>query len=121
MIKWIALPFGGEIKLRKALIGPVTFGKGEKIFEMCCGTGRATVFISEKADEECEIVAMDLSSGQLKYAKRRKYSCPTRFIEGDVTRTEFDDNSFDKVFITHAIHEMPRESRLQTLQEARPC
>ncbi|KPL22017.1 MAG: hypothetical protein AMJ75_08880 [Phycisphaerae bacterium SM1_79] len=119
MIKWIALPFGGETKLRRALIEPVSFGDGEKILEMCCGTGGATVFISERAGHGCEIIGMDLSSGQLKYAKKRKYACPTQFIEGDVTGTEFEDGSFDTVFITHAVHEMPRESRLQTLQEAR--
>ena len=52
-------------------------------------------------------------------AKKRTYSCPTRFIEGDVTETGFDDSSFDKVFVTHAIHEMPRELRLKTLLEAK--
>ncbi len=119
MIKWIALPLGGETKFRKALLEPVSFGSGEKILEMCCGTGGATVFISQKAGNECEIIGMDLSCGQLKYAKKKKYSCPTEFIEGDVTDTGFDDDSFDKVFITHAIHEMYRESRLKTLQEAR--
>jgi len=35
-----------------------------------------------------------------------------------VTETEFDDGSFDKVFITHAIHEMPRAERLKALREA---
>lgn len=119
MIKLISLPFGGEAKSRRALIEPVSFENGEKILEMCCGTGGATVFISEKAGDKCEIVGMDLSSGQLKYAGKKKYSCATRFVEGDVTSTEFDDGSFDKVFVTHAIHEMRRESRLETLQEAR--
>ncbi len=31
----------------------------------------------------------------------------------------FQNNTFDKVFITHAIHEMPRKYRLQSLHEAR--
>jgi ubiquinone/menaquinone biosynthesis C-methylase UbiE len=33
--------------------------------------------------------------------------------------TGFPDNSFDKVFITHAIHEMKRDERTATLEEAR--
>ena len=119
MIKCIALPFGGEAKLREALLEPVAFTNAERILEMCCGTGGATVFISKKAVGRCEIIGMDLSSGQLKIAKKKEYSCPTQFIEGDVTSAEFDDDSFDKVFITHAIHEMHRESRLKTLQEAK--
>jgi demethylmenaquinone methyltransferase/2-methoxy-6-polyprenyl-1,4-benzoquinol methylase len=119
LIKWIALPFGGETVVRRRMIEPVSFGDGERILDMCCGTGGATFFIAEKAGNTCEIVGMDLSSGQLQYAKKREYSCPTRFVEGDVTSTAFQENSFDKVLITHAIHEMPREARLATLCEAK--
>ncbi|UCG57682.1 MAG: methyltransferase domain-containing protein [Phycisphaerales bacterium] len=119
MIKWIMLPFGGEAALRRKMIEPVSFGGGERIFEMCCGTGGATFFIAEKAGNTCEIIGMDLSSGQLRHAKKRQYSCPVQFIEGDVTRTPFQENSFDKVLITHAIHEMPREARLAVLTEAK--
>jgi demethylmenaquinone methyltransferase/2-methoxy-6-polyprenyl-1,4-benzoquinol methylase len=118
MIRWISLPFGGEARWRTALIEPVSFGRNERILEVCCGTGGATFFISQKAGQGCEIVALDLSSGQLKRARKRKYSCPTRFVEGDATNTVFDDDSFDKVFVTHTIHEMRRESRLRTLREA---
>jgi ubiquinone/menaquinone biosynthesis C-methylase UbiE len=118
LIRWIALPFGGEARLRRELLEPVSFGDGEKILEMCCGTGGATVFISEKAGPGLEIVAIDLSSGQLQRAGRKKYSCPIEFVEGDVTVATFDSDSFDKVFITHAIHEMYRGDRLKTLQEA---
>ncbi|MHC4115923.1 MAG: class I SAM-dependent methyltransferase [Planctomycetota bacterium] len=119
MLWGIALWFGGEAKMRRELLEPVSFEPGEKILEMCCGTGGATIFISEKAGPSCRIVGMDLSSGQLRRTGQKKYSCPTRFIEGDVTATEFDDDSFDKVFITHAIHEMYRADRLKTLREAR--
>ncbi|MHC4165864.1 MAG: class I SAM-dependent methyltransferase [Planctomycetota bacterium] len=119
LIKAIALPLGGEARLRREILEPVSFEPGEKILEMCCGTGGATIYISEKAGAACEIVAVDLSSGQLQRARGKKYSCPTEFVEGDVTGTAFDSNSFDKVFITHAIHEMYREDRLKTLKEAR--
>jgi len=119
MVKWIALPFGGETAVRRTMVEPVVFESGEKILEMCCGTGGATFFISEKASNGSEIIGMDLSSGQLRHAGKRQYHCPTQFIEGDVTNAPFEDNSFDKVFITHAIHEMPRESRLKTLRQAR--
>jgi len=119
LIRWLALPFGGEAKLRREILEPVSFGSGEKILEMCCGTGGATVFISEKAGAGCEIVGIDLSCGQLQRAKRKKYSCQVEFVEGDVTGTSFDSDSFDKVFITHAIHEMYREDRLKTLKEGR--
>jgi ubiquinone/menaquinone biosynthesis C-methylase UbiE len=42
-----------------------------------------------------------------------------RFLEGDVASTGFEEGSFDKVFITHALHEMQRENRLEVLAEAK--
>lgn len=41
------------------------------------------------------------------------------FVEGDVSATGFEDERFDKVFITHALHEMQRADRLKVLHEAR--
>ena len=91
MIAWILLPFGGEATWRKTMLEAVAFGHGEHILEMCCGTGGATFFIADKAPEDCEIVGMDLSRGQLAQARKRTYACRARFVEGDVTRTSFPD------------------------------
>lgn len=119
LIKWLTIPFGGEANFRRVVITPISFNKNEKILDMCCGTGGATFYISEKAGETCEITGIDISTGQLKRACKRKYFCPTKFVKGDVEHTTFQDDMFDKVLITHAIHEMIRESRLATLREAR--
>jgi len=119
MMKWFSIPLGGETRFRRTMITPVSFEEREKILEMCCGTGGTTVFIAQEAEETTEIIGMDLSSGQLRHARKREYSRKIQFIEGDVTNTCFLDDSFDKVFITHAIHEMPRDMRLKTLHEAR--
>ena len=86
MIKWLSLPFGGERRMRRKMIEPISFKQGERILDMCCGTGGASFFISEKAGKECEITGMDLSSGQLQYAKRRQYYCPTRFVAENAHR-----------------------------------
>lgn len=119
MVAWLLLPFGGEAKWRQRMIKPVSFKHHELILEMCCGTGGATVHISKLTKNMTNIIGMDLSSGQIYYAKKRTYICPINFIEGDVTKASFQNNIFDKVFITHAIHEMSRNYRLQTLYEAR--
>ena len=118
MIKCIMLPFGGESKWREKMLEPISFSKKEKILDMCCGTGGATYHISKKAIEGSIIIGIDLSIGQIKHAKKRNYFCDVKFIEGDVTDTSYPDNYFDKVFITHAIHEMKREIRLKTLRES---
>jgi len=61
---------------------------------------------------------MDLSLGQLRHAQNRVYGCRTLFVKGDVTESPLPDGSFDKVVVSHAIHEMPRVLRQRTLEEA---
>jgi demethylmenaquinone methyltransferase/2-methoxy-6-polyprenyl-1,4-benzoquinol methylase len=119
LMKYCFLPFGGEERCRDELLSPIYFSPGERILDMCCGTGGATLAIFRKAGEMSEVVGMDLSSGQLRRAKRKKRLRRVRFLEGDVASTGFEGRSFDKVFITHALHEMWRETRLEVLNEAR--
>jgi demethylmenaquinone methyltransferase/2-methoxy-6-polyprenyl-1,4-benzoquinol methylase len=118
-MKWCYLPFGGEEKCRGELIANIDFSSGERILDMCCGTGGATFAIARKANRESQIVGVDLSSGQVRSAKKKNNKENVNFIEGDVTQTGFADACFHKVFITHALHEMIREDRLKALTEAR--
>ena len=62
---------------------------------------------------------MDLSSGQIRIAKKNNHFGNISFVEGDATATGFEEGCFDRAFITHALHEMTREIRLQVLGEAK--
>lgn len=119
LIKWCFLPFGGENTFRTELIAHIDCRLTDKILDMCCGTGGVTFVIAAKAGEDSEIVGLDLSAGQIVIARKRNRFRNVRFLEKDVANTGFADGYFDKVFITHALHEMPREIRLKVLTEAR--
>jgi ubiquinone/menaquinone biosynthesis C-methylase UbiE len=119
VMKWCYLPFGGEEKCRGELITNIDFSSGEMILDMCCGTGGATFAITRKAKLDSQIVGVDLSSGQIRSANRKNNWGNVKFIEGDVTKTGFEEACFHKVFITHALHEMTGEDRLRVLTEAR--
>jgi ubiquinone/menaquinone biosynthesis C-methylase UbiE len=118
-MKYCFLPLGGEKKCRDHLIEHIEFSPGERIMDMCCGTGGATFAIARRAPEDCKIVGMDLSSGQIGVATKRSEFSNVEFVEGDVSQTGFEEECFDKVFITHALHEMQREIRLRVLRESR--
>jgi demethylmenaquinone methyltransferase/2-methoxy-6-polyprenyl-1,4-benzoquinol methylase len=118
-MKWCFLPFGGEKRCRRELMAGIDFSPGERILDMCCGTGGATFVIAERAGERSQIVGMDLSRGQLQVAEKKNRFSYVRFIEGDVVDTGCQDACFDKVFVTHALHEMTRETRLKVLTEAK--
>lgn len=119
LIKFLFLPFLGEKKVRRELIAPINFLSEDRILDMGCGTGSATFAIAEKAGENAEIVGIDLSSGQISIARNNNRFGNLNFLIGDAIATSFAEGCFDKVFITHVIHEMPREMRLQVLREAK--
>ena len=119
LMKYCFMPFGGEVKCRSELIESVDLSENERILDMCCGTGGATHAIARKAAPSCRITGMDLSSGQIRIARRSSDLNNVEFVEGDVSATGFEDGRFDKVFITHALHEMWRVDRMKVLREAR--
>jgi ubiquinone/menaquinone biosynthesis C-methylase UbiE len=119
MIKWCFLPLGGEKNCRDKLISHIEFSKSELILDMCCGTGGVTWAVLRKTRGDCHIIGIDLSSGQLRQASKLQDLKTVQFIEGDVSNSCFPDNVFDKVLITHALHEMTRDSRLRVLNEAK--
>ena len=61
----------------------------------------------------------DLSRGQLAQAARKTASQPSLLVEANAAATPFASGSFDCVVIPHALHEMPRETRVAVLREAR--
>jgi demethylmenaquinone methyltransferase/2-methoxy-6-polyprenyl-1,4-benzoquinol methylase len=117
-VRWWSLPFGGEHRFRRALLDPVSFAEGERILDLCCGTGGATAAIRERAGAGSDVIGLDLSEGQLRSARKRRGS-GLRFVEGNAERTAFADAAFDRVFVSHALHELPREARRRVLREAR--
>ncbi len=118
-MKYCYLPFGGEKKCRAELIAPIRFSPNERILDMCCGTGGATRAIAARASADSQIIGIDLSSGQIDAARRSARPDNVVFVQGDAGRTSFENAHFDKVFITHALHEMNHVARLQVLAEAR--
>lgn len=119
LMKWCFLPFGGERRCRRELIASIHLGPEDRILDAGCGTGNVTSAIAEKAGGKADIIGLDLSSSMIRHAQKKNRFCNVRFMQGDITATGFEDGFFDKVFITHAIHEMPREIRMDALWETR--
>lgn len=118
-IRWFLWPFGGEKKFRQKMRESVDLSPNDRILDLCCGTGSFTFIIRAKVGKKAEIIGIDLSSGQIKNAKKKNTFNNIKFIKADAANTGLRENYFDKVFIPHALHEMPRETRLKVLIEAR--
>jgi ubiquinone/menaquinone biosynthesis C-methylase UbiE len=119
LMKWCALPFGSEKKMRQTMLEVVPLQPGDRVLDMCCGTGNTTFAIAERVGERSEIEGIDLSRGQIRVAKRQNRFSNVKFMVMDASQTCFREGDFDKVVIPHALHEMSRTTRLAVLREAR--
>jgi ubiquinone/menaquinone biosynthesis C-methylase UbiE len=91
---------------------------GERIVDICCGTGTLTIALAGRLAGVGEVVGLELSSAQLNVARKKKRSDGLTFLEGDARRLPFADGHFDKGVICGALHEMPAEVRQRVLAEA---
>ena len=92
---------------------------GEKILDLCSGTGRVASWIAQAVGKEGEVVGMDISKRMVEVAKRR-YGGLKRvvFLHKDVTKPWQYKNYFDGIFTSFAIHELPEKKRLGALEHS---
>ncbi len=119
LMTWCFLPFGGEAKVRRAMLEELPLQPADRILDMCCGTGNTTFAIAEMLGPQATVKAIDLSDGQIGVATRRNRFSNVEFLAMDASSTSFAAGSYDRVVIPHALHEMPRQTRLAVLAEAR--
>jgi ubiquinone/menaquinone biosynthesis C-methylase UbiE len=110
--------FGGERRIRKRIIDCIDPRPGDRILDLCSGTGTLTVMIAERISGIGSVVGIDVSTAQLRVARKKEGLKGLTFIQGDAQDIGFPHNHFDKGVIFGALHEMPREVRLKVLSEA---
>jgi len=92
---------------------------GEKILDLCSGTGRVASWIAQAVGEEGEVVGMDISKSMVEVAKRRYGGIKSViFLHKDVTKPWEYQNYFDGIFTSFALHELPEKKRLGALEHS---
>ncbi len=111
-------PYGEKI-LRFSVYNAIAsyIKRGDKILDLCCGTGTLTVLLARLLYKECEIIGADLSEGQIIQAKKKNSYQNLKFLVMNANHLNFNNNSFDKVIISAALHEMDQKQRLNVLKE----
>ena len=91
-------------------------GKGQKkILDAACGTGEQSAAF---ADEEHEVVGVDLSEHMLaKARKKKKPHHRLSFLRCDATDLPFKNGRFDISCVSMALHDMPEAIAIQVLKE----
>ena len=94
--------YNGKVNKRLCAAVSELIGGGDSVLECACGTG----MISAAAAPKCrELTATDYSEGMLKLAKRRlRRFDNAKVCFADITKLDFDDESFDAVIAANVIH-----------------
>ena len=111
-------PYGERI-LRECVYHAISplIKRGDRILDLCCGTGTLTILLAELFYNDCSIVGLDLSRGQIAQAQKKNIYSNLRFIAMDANNLTFNNESFDKIIVSAALHEMNKKQRLNVLSE----
>ncbi|MBM4277582.1 MAG: methyltransferase domain-containing protein [Deltaproteobacteria bacterium] len=113
------LTFGNYAKFLRKTVKVLAPKKGEKILDLCSGTGRVASWILQAVGEEGEVTGMDITQSMIDVAKERYgKSGNLIFLKKDVTQPWEYQNHFDGIFTSFALHELPEKYRLGVLEQS---
>jgi ubiquinone/menaquinone biosynthesis C-methylase UbiE len=111
------LTFRQYAKFQKKAMEVLAPQPGERILDLCSGTGRVASWIAQAVGERGEVVGMDLSKNMVEFAKERYGELEkVVFLHKDVTHSWDYQNYFDGIITSYAIHELPEKKRFSVLE-----
>jgi ubiquinone/menaquinone biosynthesis C-methylase UbiE len=111
------LTLGLYAKFLKRAVEILSPKNGEKILDLCSGTGRVTSWIAQAAGKGGKVVGMDIAKSMVEVAKKRYGRLENLiFQQQDVTKPWECQSSLDGIFMSFALHELPETERREVLE-----
>ena len=107
-----ALSVGGEKRFRNLAWQGLDLTTDMKILDLCCGSGQSTQFLVQYSQH---VTGLDISPLSLGRAARNVPQAD--YLEGLAEQIPCEDNQFDLVHTSAALHEMTPEQREQILAQ----
>jgi ubiquinone/menaquinone biosynthesis C-methylase UbiE len=118
----------GKLIMRDKIIDLLNLQGNEHVLDVGCGRGLLLVGIAKKLNQNGKIFGIDLwrsedlsnnkESLTRQNAKLEGVSDRVELISGDMTQMKFDNNQFDAIVSSLAIHNIPtNEGRYKAIQE----
>ncbi|MGC2064337.1 MAG: bifunctional demethylmenaquinone methyltransferase/2-methoxy-6-polyprenyl-1,4-benzoquinol methylase UbiE [Thermodesulfovibrionales bacterium] len=110
--------FGLDQGWRKKLVALLKLHGGEKVLDICTGTGKLAFLLSEKVGRTGSVSGVDFSREMLNEAGRKLNACSSNisFALSDAKKLGFPENSFDAVTVSFGMRNIPDTAG--ALQEA---
>lgn len=110
--------FGGERRLRQLVIEWLELAPGDKVLDICSGTGTLSIMLGRALRGSGEVVGIEISDHQLRIARRKRVPANVSLLLADAQHIDYPDAYFDKAVIFGALHEIPRDVRANILTQA---
>ena len=110
------LTFGMYARFLRKAVDVLDPREGDKILDLCSGTGRAASWITYAVGKDGEVVGMDAAKEMVGVSNDR-YGIfgNLTFLQKDVTEPWDYQNCFDGILSTFSLHELPEPERLGVL------
>lgn len=116
----IMLLFGGQAKLRRAIIGYARLASGARVLDIGAGTGTLLAYLSTVEPAPRGIIGIELSWRMLQVARRKFFDGSAPFLlNASCASLPLGDETFDCVFNVWLLHHVPGPLKVQALAEAR--
>jgi ubiquinone/menaquinone biosynthesis C-methylase UbiE len=113
------ITFGQYAKFLKRAVEILAPQKGERILDLCSGTGKTASWMATAVGDEGEVVALDITESMVKVAKERYGGLKSLlFLQRDVTKPFGYEGYFDGIFTSFALHELPEKYRPGVLEKS---
>lgn len=101
------LSFGIHYLWKRSAISALKLRKGDRVLDVCGGTGDLSILAAEKVGQIGEMILYDINRDMILAGKRQKNHLAIRkqilYIQGDIEAMSFPDNSVDAVMVGFGI------------------
>jgi ubiquinone/menaquinone biosynthesis C-methylase UbiE len=95
---------------------------GDKVLDICTGTGATLASLASRVGGTGLVVGLDFSSGMLKAACKKTRSDPgVCIVQADCAHLPFKTGTFAAVTCSHAFYELKGDTQIRTMEEIRRC
>ena len=108
------------LALRDFLIKKTGIGPGDRLLDICTGTGAVSIAAHKIIAPKGLVVGLDFSYGMLSKSRekaRKKGLSALYLVIGDVGEMPFKGNVFECVTCSHSMYELKSEVRMKALNE----
>lgn len=106
--------------LRRFIVERAKLAPGDRILDLCTGTGSVALEFAGALGERGMVVGLDFSRGMLKKAREKssRSNLPNlHLVEADASMLPFKDSCFNAVTCSHAFYELKGSDRKRAIDE----